>query len=157
MRFRTHLIRNLLAVIGLFLLGAVLVISNISISLDKVRPVLVNALSQTLGREVNIEGDIRLSTGLFPALLIESLYAKNPEGFPDDYSLRISRAKAELSLIALIAGDSSASITGEVHKPAVAEFNERPIGICLQFPDTGIQPKAAVVGLPCFRSRSATG
>ena len=105
MRFRTHLIRNLLAVIGLFLLGAVLVISNISISLDKVRPVLVNALSQTLGREVNIEGDIRLSTGLFPALLIESLYAKNPEGFPDDYSLRISRAEAELSLIALVAGD----------------------------------------------------
>jgi len=129
MRFRTHIIRNLLALLGLFLIIGLLVVSNISIPLDKVRPVLVSALSNTLGREVSIEGELRLSSGLFPALYVENLYARNPEGFPDDYSLQISRAEAQLSLIALIQGDfhfeeiSSNDVLVNLHRKPDGSFN----------------------------------
>jgi uncharacterized protein involved in outer membrane biogenesis len=129
MRFRTHIVRNLLALFGLFLIVGLLIVSNISIPLDKVRPVLVSALSNTLGREVSIEGDFRLSSGLFPALYVENLYARNPEGFPDDYSLRISRAEAHLSLLALIRGDfhfteiSSNDVLVNLHRKPDGSFN----------------------------------
>jgi len=129
MRFRTNIIRNLLVLFGLLLIIGLLIFSNISIPLDKVRPVLVSALSNTLGREVSIEGDFRLSSGLFPALYIEKLYARNPEGFPDDYSLQISRAEAHLSLLALIRGEfhfteiSSKNVLVNLHRKPDGSFN----------------------------------
>lgn len=90
----------------LLLLGVILtavVASGLSFPLEGMRQGLVKALSDGTGREVRIDGGIRLYPSLRPALSIDRVVIGNPVGW-DGEMLRADVARVQIALIPLLLG-----------------------------------------------------
>jgi hypothetical protein len=73
-------IGGLIGVLVLVLL--VLVVFQVPISLDRMRPGVIEAARERLDREVAIDGGVSLVLGLRPALEVRGFRIANPEGWP---------------------------------------------------------------------------
>jgi uncharacterized protein involved in outer membrane biogenesis len=103
----SRILRRLLlagAALLLLLVVLALVVSLVRIPIDvsPVKGTLEAAVSQALGREVEISGEITVTTSLWPAFQIEQLRVANPGGFAAGELARLEKARLGVSLMELL-------------------------------------------------------
>jgi uncharacterized protein involved in outer membrane biogenesis len=98
-------IRALVAILALVLVG-VLIVSfvRIPIGLNDYRGVVESATASAIGRDVTVEGDVTVTTSLWPYFEIEALTIANPDGFEPGSFARLERAQISVALIPLLFG-----------------------------------------------------
>ena len=84
---------------------AALMIAEVSISLDRLRQPLVDAISETTGRDVRIDGELRLTLSIFPALQAKGIHIYNESGWQSDEIVSLDEARLELALMPLLDGE----------------------------------------------------
>ena len=77
---------------------------DVSVPMERVRQAFVNSASDTLGREVRIDGEVRLAISFFPTLVVDGLRVPNHPGWSTPDMLSIGEARAQVALMPLIAG-----------------------------------------------------
>ena len=77
---------------------------DVSVPMERVRQAFVNSASDTLGREVHIDGEVRLAISFFPTLVVDGLRVPNHPGWSTPDMLSIGEARAQVALMPLIAG-----------------------------------------------------
>ena len=77
---------------------------DVSVPMERVRQAFVNSASDTLGREVRIDGEVRLAISFFPTLVVDGLRVPNHPGWSTPDMLNIGEARAQVALMPLIAG-----------------------------------------------------
>jgi len=103
--------RGLLGLALLVVLGVgalvLLVVLGPPLSLNALRPSLVAAASEAMGREVEIRGDIRLVPALWPTLGVRRVRVGNPDGFEGmaAYFARFEEAHGQIELLAFLRGE----------------------------------------------------
>ena len=98
------MLRTLLILLTMVLgltVTAVLLVSllRIPIDLSPYRPMIESAASKTLGRAVRVDGDITLTTSLWPYFEIQNLRIGNPPGFPAGDSGPMDMASMEIARV----------------------------------------------------------
>ncbi|MEA3413172.1 MAG: AsmA family protein, partial [Pseudomonadota bacterium] len=94
-----------LALAGLVLLVMVLAVLGISLNLSWLNERIEALASESLGREVVIEGPLTLVPGLRPSLQVEQLRVGNPQGWPDTDLARLQLARVRPGIVALLRGN----------------------------------------------------
>jgi uncharacterized protein involved in outer membrane biogenesis len=84
---------------------AALMIAEVSISLDRLRQPLENSISESTGRNVSIDGELRLTLSIFPALTAKEIHIYNDAGWHSDEILSLNEARLELALMPLLDGE----------------------------------------------------
>jgi len=84
---------------------AALVITEVSVSLDQLRQPLVDAISESTGRNVKIDGELRLTVSAFPALLAKEIHLYNETGWQSEKIVSLDRARIEVALMPLLHGE----------------------------------------------------
>lgn len=97
------LLRALFALLALLIL-AILVVSLLRIPLDlsRYKPMAEDALSSVFGRAVNIEGQVVVTTSLWPYFEIEGLHIANPPQFPEGDFALMEKARVSVGLLPLL-------------------------------------------------------
>jgi uncharacterized protein involved in outer membrane biogenesis len=97
------LLRALFALLALLIL-AILVVTLLRAPLDlsRYKPMAEDALSGILGRAVNIEGQVVVTTSLWPYFEIEGLHIANPPQFPEGDFALMERARISVGLLPLL-------------------------------------------------------
>ena len=98
------MLRTLLILLTMVLgltVTAVLLVSllRIPIDLSPYSPMIESAASKTLGRAVRVDGDITLTTSLWPYFEIQNLRIGNPSGFPAGDSGPMDMASMEIARV----------------------------------------------------------
>ncbi|MEM7146417.1 MAG: AsmA-like C-terminal region-containing protein [Verrucomicrobiota bacterium] len=84
----------------------VLVVFQVPISLNRMKPEVLEAARERLDRDVAIEGGVSLVLGLRPALEVRGFRIGNPEGWPGGGDLaRLDRVRARVGLTDFLNGD----------------------------------------------------
>lgn len=98
-------LRNAAAVLGgLLLLLLVLALAGVDINADSQRAPLSRLISAQIGREVSIQGAVRLHLGLRPQLHLRGLRIGQPPGFDGEDLLQVGEVEIKLDLLALLIG-----------------------------------------------------
>jgi uncharacterized protein involved in outer membrane biogenesis len=96
----------------------VLTLVRIPVNLNNYRGTVESAASSALGRAVSVDGNITVTTSLWPYFEIQSLRIANPAGFEDgDLAPRMELARVSIALFGLLSGDLK---IGELRVEAVA-------------------------------------
>jgi uncharacterized protein involved in outer membrane biogenesis len=96
-------IRALLALVVLVVVVALIVsLFRIPVNLNEYRGVVETAATSALGRAVTIEGDVTVTTSLWPYFEIETLTIANPDGFESGSFARLERARVSVALMPLL-------------------------------------------------------
>ena len=104
--FLRPLLLTAMGLIALLLSIAVLVsLLRIPLNIERYKPQLESALGSALGRRISIDGDIRVTTSLWPYFEIEGLRIANPAGFTEGDLASIQHARVTLGLLALLKGN----------------------------------------------------
>ena len=85
-------------------LAAMLEFADISFTLDGARQTLSKKLTSYTGRDVRIDGDIRLSLSYAPQLLVKRVHINNVDSFNDEDFITVSQIKIEVLLLPLLRG-----------------------------------------------------
>ena len=85
-------------------LAATLEFADISFTLDGARQTLSKKLTSYTGRDVRIDGDIRLSLSYAPQLLVKRVHINNVDSFNDEDFITVSQIKIEVLLLPLLRG-----------------------------------------------------
>ncbi len=98
------MLRTLLILLTMVLgltVSAVLLVSllRIPIDLSPYRPLIESTASKALGREVKVDGDITVTTSLWPYFEIQNLRIGNPPGFPAGDSGPMDMAGMEIARV----------------------------------------------------------
>jgi len=96
---------------SLFILIAVLVLFvsmldfvNLSFTLDSGRRFLVEQIKSYTGRDVRIDGEVKLTVSLIPQLLVHRIHISNPDGFSDEDFVTVNQVEIDLAMIPLLSG-----------------------------------------------------
>jgi len=101
----TRIIKSFLVmVVTLALIQGVLLFSNITITSEKARQVLVEQITILTKRDTYIEGHVRISVSLFPEVIVDRIHIKNVDDFDSEDFVSIAKARVKLSLIPLLTG-----------------------------------------------------
>ena len=98
-----HLVHILIG-LALLLLVALLVVALLRIPLDLTRyePLAETVLSDTLGRPVEIDGRMVVTTSLWPYFELDGLRIANPPGFPQGDLVSMEHARVSVGLLPLL-------------------------------------------------------
>lgn len=99
----SFLLRALFALLALLIL-ALLVVTLLRIPLDlsRYKPVAEETLSEALGRRVNIDGKVVVTTSLWPYFELEGLHIANPSEFPEGDFALMEKARVSVGLLPLL-------------------------------------------------------
>lgn len=78
---------------------------NLSFTLDSARHVLIKHISSSVGRDVTIDGEIKLTVSLSPELLAQRIHIRNIDGFTDKDFITVSEVRVAASLLPLLSGE----------------------------------------------------
>lgn len=95
---------TVLATLPLLVATAILVLYLV-LDFDTLRDSLVAELGTLTGRDVTIEGDVKLALSLNPTLVVEGVAFGNADWGSRAKMLRIGRLEGQLSLLPLLSGD----------------------------------------------------
>ena len=97
------LVRAVLALLVLLLL-ALLVVTLLRIPLDlsRYKPLAEDAMSEALGRQVSIDGDMVVTTSLWPYFELGGLRIANPVDFPQGDLAVMDRARISVGILPLL-------------------------------------------------------
>ena len=101
-------LRSILWLLGgliALLVIAVLIVSlvQIPINVSNYKGLLESAASDALGRRVNVDGDIRVTTSLWPYFEIAGVRVANPDGFGTGDFVSMEHARVRVGLLSLLA------------------------------------------------------
>jgi len=107
---RSLLMRALLiggaAVFGLLLLSAIGLTWYLkTLDFNTYKPMIQDAVLKAGGRALLIDGDMRLSVSLHPALRVEGVHLANPAGFSRPNTVDVARMDVEIALLPLLYGE----------------------------------------------------
>ena len=88
----------------LVVLVMVLSLVRIPIDLTHYKGLAESAASDALGRQVSIDGEISVTTSLWPVFEIQGLRIANPDGFPDGDLAFMEQANLRLEILKLLDG-----------------------------------------------------
>lgn len=92
------LLKLLFIILGLAVTALLLVsLLRIPIDLSPYKPLIESAASKALGREVKVDGDITVTTSLWPYFEIQNLRISNPPGFIDGQSPPMDMAPMDMA------------------------------------------------------------
>jgi uncharacterized protein involved in outer membrane biogenesis len=77
-------------------------IAEVSISLERLRQPMTDAISEYTGRDVTIDSAPRLTLSLFPALLVKGIHIHNEPGWKSEKIVTLKEARLEVALIPLL-------------------------------------------------------
>jgi uncharacterized protein involved in outer membrane biogenesis len=77
---------------------------RIPINLENQKGLIESIAEEALDRQLTINGDIKVTTSLWPVFIIEDVHVKNPEGFTDGDLALLQSARIEVGLIKLLMG-----------------------------------------------------
>jgi uncharacterized protein involved in outer membrane biogenesis len=77
---------------------------DLSFTLNGAAQTLSKQLRSYTGREVQIDGDIKLTLSFSPQLLVKRIHIKNPDDFDNEDFITISQAQIEVQLLPLLYG-----------------------------------------------------
>lgn len=99
----SFLLRALFALLALLIL-ALLVVTLLRIPLDlsRYKPMAEEVLSEALGRHVNIDGKVVVTTSLWPYFELEGLHIANPARFPEGDFALLEKARLSVGLLPLL-------------------------------------------------------
>jgi uncharacterized protein involved in outer membrane biogenesis len=86
-------------------LVGVMMIAEVSIPLDSMRQPFIDAVEESTGRDTDIDGDLRLTVSLFPALVMERLKLANESGWQDETFISLGKTRIQVSLLPLLQGE----------------------------------------------------
>jgi AsmA family protein len=102
-RFLRCFLLLLAGTLGLFLIAATTVtLMRVPLDLSAYRVQLETSVSQAIGREVTLEGDIVVTTSLWPYFKIKDLRIANPGGHEAGDLLTIDRLRISVGLVPLL-------------------------------------------------------
>ena len=107
LKILSRLTQSLIAFIMLLAItGVALELMKITIVLDGNRPVLIDQIRSLTGRDVRIDGEVRLTVSFSPRLLVQQLHLSDINGFANDHQdfLSISEVSIEVPLLPLLSG-----------------------------------------------------
>jgi uncharacterized protein involved in outer membrane biogenesis len=84
------------------LVALIVSLFRIPVNLNEYRGVVETAATSALGRAVTIEGEVTVTTSLWPYFEIETLTIANPEGFESGGFARLERARVSVALLPLL-------------------------------------------------------
>lgn len=108
----------------LVLLLVTLALVRIPIDLEGQKGAFQAVVSHALGREVAIQGSLKVSTSLHPVFIIEGVRIGNPAGFAEGDFLQIASARLQAALLPLL--------RGRIH---VVDFDIRGLEMALRIDD----------------------
>lgn len=88
---------------------------NLSFSLDSARSVLIKHISSSAGRDVIIDGEVKLTVSLAPELLVQRIHIRNIDGFTDKDFITVSEVRVAASLLPLLSGELHLSAVSAEH------------------------------------------
>lgn len=102
-KFISVTMRALLTAVVLFVIVvAALMVAEVSISMDRLRQPLIDAISESTGREVKVDGELRLTLSFFPALLVKGVHIYNGPGWQSEEIATLNEVQIEVALAALL-------------------------------------------------------
>ena len=106
MRFRKFILWTTIIVAGLvaiLLIASVVVIAiEVTINLEAFRDDIEAAATKAFGRQVNIDGIIKLVPTLWPTVEIQGFRIANPPGWESENFVRIAAFRANIGIIPLL-------------------------------------------------------
>ncbi len=108
MKWRSFILRLFASLAGLgvflaLLIGA-LAGAEVSIAVSPMRQAFLDAASRSLGREIQVDGEIRLAISYFPALLVNDVHISNDGEWQDKDFVHVEQARVQLALLPLFEG-----------------------------------------------------
>lgn len=101
----TRLLKSLFILIAvLFLFVGMLDFVNLSFTLDNGRRYLVEQIKSYTGRDVRIDGDVKLTVSLIPQLMVQRIHISNPDGFNDEDFITVNQVEIDLAVMPLLSG-----------------------------------------------------
>ena len=99
----SFLLRALFALLALLILALLMVtLLRIPLDLSRYKPVAEETLSEALGRRVNIDGKVVVTTSLWPYFELEGLHIANPSEFPEGDFALMEKARVSVGLLPLL-------------------------------------------------------
>jgi len=86
-------------------LVGIMMIAEVSIPLDSMRQPFIEAVEESTGRDADIDGDLRLTVSLFPALVMERLQLANEAGWQDESFLSLGEVGVQVAMLPLLRGE----------------------------------------------------
>jgi uncharacterized protein involved in outer membrane biogenesis len=119
LRWIAYVVGGLVALLLVILV--VLSLVQIPIDLTKHKSVMEAAASRALGRTIKIDGNIGVTTSLWPSFKMQGLRITNPEGFQAENLAKMENAKVQVSVLPLF--------FGKIH---VEEFSVKGVALALE-------------------------
>src|ERR1700722_11353475 len=91
---------SLLGVVGLIIVAGVVV--GLSFDPDSLKPRITAAVKQATGRDLTLQGNIRLGLSLEPTLTVRGVSLSNPPGFSRPEMATLEQLDLKLALIPLL-------------------------------------------------------
>ncbi len=88
----------------ILLLLAVISFFRIPINLEKHKELIEYIAAEAIDRKVTINGDLKVTTSLWPVFIIEDVQVRNPENLKDGDFARLRSARIEIGLVRLLLG-----------------------------------------------------
>lgn len=100
------IIRLLISVVVLIsLLIGIMMIAEVSIPLDSMRQPFIDKIEESTGLDAEIDGDLRLTVSLFPALVMEGFQLANEAGWQDEMFISLGKTSVQVSLLPFLQGE----------------------------------------------------
>lgn len=105
LKYFSLILRSLITLIVIF--GFLLVMlnyMNVSFKLDGARQALVEQIESYTGRDVRIDGELKLTVSFPPQLLVERIHISNIDNIGEEDFINISQVRIEVPLLPLLSG-----------------------------------------------------
>lgn len=88
--------------VSVFIVIAAFVVNKVSIPLDTMRPAVLAAAREYAGRDVRIDGEVKLEVSLTPTIRVDAIRIHNPGGWQNPDFIRIGEARLQIGLLPLL-------------------------------------------------------
>jgi len=127
-----------LFLVALFLVGlAGIYIYVLTYDFNRLKPDIISVVKDATGRELSIAGDIKVSIGLTPALVIENIALQNAQWGSRPHMLQIKQFEMQLALLPLFTGILEVRRAALIDADFFVEVNRKG---ALNLPDLGKGP-----------------
>ena len=86
------------------ILIGVLSYADVSLPLERMRKAFVTTASELTGREVRIDGEVRLAISFFPTLVVDQLHIANEAGWEADDIISVEEVRVQIALMPILSG-----------------------------------------------------
>lgn len=82
----------------------ILMYAEVSVPLERVRNALIAETSEMTGREVRIDGEVRLAISFYPTLVVDQLHISNTGSWKAADLISVGEARVQIALLPILSG-----------------------------------------------------